>query len=304
MSTNQYVFRGRYFNEEEIRLIQRIVEKHYSKGRKAIARIICESIDWHQPNGRLKIVSCLEALRRMSERGIVNLPSSNLTGGYHPIRLLTSEDVGFSPPEKEITGSVGEMGRISFKLAKPGREEDLWRYLIQSYHYLGYRRVVGRYLKYFVYLGDELVALIGFADGVYHHNLRDRYLGWDREELEERRHLIVNNVRFLILPWVRVKNLGSRILSKAVGVVPLDWERFYGYRPIAFETFVDMERFRGTVYQAANWIPLGITEGKGRRGLNYFFHKKPKVYYLYFLERDYLKTTPVLRHNRTSFVGK
>jgi len=293
VSTNQYIFRGRYFNEEEIRLIQRIVEKYYSEGRKAIARIICERLDWHQPNGRLKIVSCLEALRRMSERGIVNLPSSNPQGGYHPIRLLTSEDVGFSPPEKEITGSLGEMGRISFKLAKPGREEDLWRYLVQSYHYLGYRRVVGRYLKYFVYLGDELVALIGFADGVYHHNLRDRYLGWDREELEEKRHLVVNNFRFLILPWVRVKNLGSRILGCAVKVVPLDWERFYGVRPIAFETFVDMERFRGTVYRAANWVLLGITEGKGRRGLNYFIHKKPKVYYLYFLERDYLKSNPL-----------
>lgn len=148
---------------------------------------------------------------------------------------------------------------------------------------------MGRYLKYFVYLGDELVALIGFADGLYHHNLRDRYLGWDRCELEKGRHLIVNNVRFLILPWVRVKNLGSRILGYAVKVVPLDWERFYGVRPVAFETFVDMERFRGTVYRAANWIPLGITEGKGRRGLNYFSHKKPKLYYLYLLERDYLK---------------
>ena len=285
MNTNQYVFRGRYFNEEEIRLIQSIVEKHYSKGRKAIARIICESIDWHQPNGRLKIVSCLEALRRMSERGIVNLPSSNLTGGYHPIRLLTSEDVGFSPPEKEITGSVGEMGRISFKLAKPGREEGLWRYLIQSYHYLGYRRVVGRYLKYFIYLGDELVGLIGFSDGLYHHHLREGFLGWSRRELEEKRHLVVNNFRFLILPWVRVKNLGSKILGEVVDVLKEDWRRIYGYSPIAIETFVDAEMFSGAVYRASNWICLGKTEGKGRRGMNYFFHGRVRHYYIYPVRR-------------------
>ena len=125
---------------------------------------------------------------------------------------------------------------------------------------------------------------------------------------------MVNNFRFMILPWVRVKDLGSRILGFAVKVAPLDWERFYGVRPIAFETFVEMERFRGTVYRAANWISLGITEGKGRRGLNYFFHKKPKLYYLYLLERDYLppkadppladKSNPLLRHMRRGFVGE
>ncbi len=287
MSTDKYIFRGRCFNEEEISLIKRIVEKYYKEGRKAIARIICEHLNWYQPNGRPKIVSCLEALRRMNEKGILNLPPSNPNGGYRPMRLLSQEDVGFSPPEKEITESSGE---ISFRLANSKKEEDLWRYLIQRYHYLGYRRVVGRYLKYFVYLGDELVALIGFADGLYHHNLRDRYLCWDRKDLEKKRHLVINNVRFLILPWVKVKNLGSRILSFAVKVVPLDWERIYGVKPIAFETFVDMERFKGTVYKAANWVFLGITEGKGRRGLKYFIHNRPKAYYLYLLERDYLKS--------------
>lgn len=145
----------------------------------------------------------------------------------------------FIPPSKEITGSVEGMGRIHFELVRYRDGEQLWRYLIQSYHYLGYRRAIGRYLKYFVYLGNELVALIRFADGVYNHHLRDGYLGWDREELEEKRHLVVNNFRFLILPWVRVENLGSRILSEAQRVVPFDWERLYGFRPLYFKTFVD-----------------------------------------------------------------
>lgn len=177
MSANQYVFRGRYFYEDEIRLIQRISEKYYSEGRKAISKIICERLDWHQPNGRLKIVSCLEALRRMENLGILNLPPPNPRGGYHPIKLLSLKDVRFIPSSKEITGSVEGMGRIHFELVRYRDGEQLWRYLIQSYHYLGYRRDIGRYLKYFVYLGNELVALIGFADGVYHNHLRDRYLG-------------------------------------------------------------------------------------------------------------------------------
>lgn len=91
---------------------------------------------------------------------------------------------------------------------------------------------------------------------------------------------MVNNFRFLILPWVRVENLGSRILSEAQRVVLFDWERLYGFRSLYFETFVDGERFRRTVYRAANWLLLGMTEGKGRKGLNYFFHGRPPQYYL------------------------
>lgn len=191
----------------------------------------------------------------------------------------------FIPPQKEITGSVKEIGRMHFELASGRKEELLWRYLIQRYHYLGYKRVVGRYLKYFVYLGSELVAVIGFADGVYHHHLRDRYLGWDNCELRQKRDLVVNNIRFLILPWAKVRNLGSKVLSEAARVVPKDWERVYGYHPIAFETFVDSDLFKGTVYKAANWIYLGLTEGKGRQGLNYFFHGRHRHYYLYLLKR-------------------
>lgn len=285
MSTNQYIFRGRYFNEEEIRLIREIIERHYSKGRKAISRIICEILDWRQKNGRLKIVSCLEALRRMDDLGLLNLPPKNPQGGYRPMRLLSQEEVGFKPPEGEISGSVGSMGRIHFKLVEGIKEERLWRYLVQSYHYLGYRRVVGRYLKYFIYLGDELVGLIGFSDGVYHHHLRDSFLGWTRRQLEERRHLVVNNFRFLILPWVRVKNLGSKILAEVVDVLREDWRRIYGYSPIAIETFVDADRFSGAVYRASNWFYLGKTEGKGRRGMNYFFHGSVRHYYIYLMKR-------------------
>lgn len=287
MGNPKYIFRGRYFKEEEIRLIKELIKGHWSKGRKNISKIICERLDWRQQNGRLKVISCLEALRRMCKLGLVKLPPPNPRGGYRPIKLLSAEDVGFRCPDREITGSVEGLGSLHFELTKDRKREQLWRYLIQTYHYLGYKRVVGRYLKYFVYLGNELVSVIGFADGVYHHHLRDRYLGWDRRKLEEKRHTIVNNVRFLILPWVKVKNLGSKLLGESVKVMTEDWNRLYGYLPIAIETFVDEERFKGTVYKAANWISLGITKGKGRRGLNYFFHGRRRRYYIYLKKRGY-----------------
>ena len=147
MNVNTYVFRGRLFKEEEIRFIQKIIEKNYSKGRKAIARIICEALDWRQHNGRLKIVSCLEALRRMESVGLIRLPPQSPQGGYRPMKLISQAEVGFRAPEEKITGSVENMGKLHFELVKTKDKEKLWRYLVQRYHYLGYRRIVGRYLK-------------------------------------------------------------------------------------------------------------------------------------------------------------
>ena len=205
------------------------------------------------------------------------------------------------------------------------------KWVLDKYHYLGYKRIVGQYLKYFVYLnlnnldlksiessvslqmykrpertecfnlfddinaGNKnvvvdnnknnnnkiLVALIGFGNGIYHHHLRDRWIGWDNDTLKRNRHLIVNNVRFLILPWIKIKNLGSKILSEIVRVLPSDWEKRYGFRPLLLETFVDKEKFIGTVYKASNWTLLGETSGEGRRGLNYFYHGFIKQYYVY-----------------------
>jgi hypothetical protein len=106
--------------------------------------------------GRLKVVSCLEALRRMYNLGVLELPLANPHGGYHPIELLSAEDVGFVDPKREIVGSVWRMGSIHFELVNGKKKERLWRYLIRAYHYLGYRRGVGRYLKYLVYLDEQL----------------------------------------------------------------------------------------------------------------------------------------------------
>jgi len=286
MQLQKYLFRGRYFTEEEIELIREIIMEHKFEGRTKIAIIVCEKLGWRQINGRLKKVSCLEALRRMQERGLIQLPENNSLGGYRKMKLLQKDEVDFNEPQREIEGIIKSTARLRFELVKGKKEEKLWRYLIQCYHYLGYKRLVGRKLKYFIYLDDELIALIGFSDGIYHHHLRDRWLGWNRETLEKRRHLIINNVRFLILPWVKIKNLGSRILSQAALVVPEDWERLHGYRPLLMETFVDRQRFKGTVYKAANWLFIGRTEGKGRSGRRYFFHGCIRDYYIYPLDKD------------------
>jgi len=287
MGQNGYIFRARHFTQEEIQLVKEIVQDYWSKGRFRIAQIICERLDWRQLNGRLKETACLEALRKMEKQGLLNLPPSGPCGGYRKIKPLSSQEVRlFQKPMKVRTTSLKTLDKPYFAPAQDREEKKLWRYFIQQYHYLGYQRLVGRHLQYFVYLAGNLVALLGFADGIYHHHLRDNWIGWDKQAQQNNRHLVVNNCRFLILPWVKIKNLASRILSLAVKIMPLDWQAKYGYRPLLVETFVECDKFKGTCYKAANWIYLGKTLGKGRCGARYFYHGRIRDYYVYPLARD------------------
>ena len=94
---------------------------------------------------------------------------------------------------------------------------------------------------------------------------RERFIGWQEDERQRNLQLVVNNARFLILPWIQSKGLASKILSLIQRQLPNDWLARYGYRPVLLETFVETPRHRGTCYQAANWIKVGQTTGRGKK---------------------------------------
>lgn len=284
----EYTFRGRKWSITEIEIIKRIIGQETT--RRKISKRVCEDINWRQANGQLKDAACREVLRRMDERGIINLP---------PLIRRSSGGRGIRPrekwrdtfPEENIPaeGDIQDLGKINLKVANKGTLRNLWEYLIDKYHYLGYRRPIGASVKYLIYSSERLIGCIGFAASVLKLNLRDKWIGWSIEEREKNLHLVINNVRFLILPWVKVKNLATKLLSMASKDVQKDWEAFYGYRPVLIETFVDIGKFIGTSYKAANWIYLGRTIGKGRTGMNYYVHNRPKDVYAYPLRRNFLR---------------
>jgi len=116
---------------------------------------------------------------------------------------------------------------------------------------------------------------------------RDQWIGWNGEQRAQNLQLVVNNSRFLILPWVRVRGLASKILGHCARQLPSDWELRYGCRPLLLETLVDARRFRGTCYRAANWILVGQTQGRGRMDREHRAHGlAPKDIYLYPLCSD------------------
>jgi hypothetical protein len=142
--------------------------------------------------------------------------------------------------------------------------EALWNEYVERYHFLKFGVVVGPRIKYFVKLRGEPVACLSFGGAAWKVAPRERWIGWTSEERTRNLRLIVNNTRFLVFPWIQVKNLASRLLALAARRLPADWEQQYGYRPLLLETFVHSERHAGTCYKAANWICVGETKGRGR----------------------------------------
>jgi len=172
-----------------------------------------------------------------------------------------------------------------------GTREDssLWNELIERYHYLGYKSLTGAQVRYLVFSGSDLLAALGFGAAAWALASRDRFIGWTAQQRQQNLYLIVNNARFLILPWVSCHNLASRILGGIVKRLPNDWQNRYGYRPVLLETFVEQGRFRGTCYRAANWIYVGQTKGRGKLDRQNRYALPVKDIFLYPIHKHFRK---------------
>ena len=156
---------------------------------------------------------------------------------------------------------------------------------MDRYHYLGYTRPFGYHLRYFILdkRGRKLGALL-FEASSAKLPCRDEWIGWTESSHKKHRDLVVNNSRFLIFPWVQVKNLASKVLSTASRQLIEDWQTYYNFKPVLLETYVDLSKYNATCYRAANWIYLGKT--KGRKPSKNAQGKAQKGVYIYPLTKD------------------
>ena len=257
-------------------------------GRTETSRTVCELLEWKRANGRLKNHECRLLLERLEEQGWLKLPPVRDLGGRGTRRVVATCQ---SEPESELQGSVGGFLPLGLEVvgAGPEGQSRLWRELIERYHYLHCRVPVGANLRYVVRserCPQRVLACMLWTSAAWKMAARDRWISWSDQQ---RRPLpfIVNNSRFLILPWIRIQGLASTILSLCARQLPKDWEQRYGYRPVLLETLVEATRFRGTCYRAANWIGLGRTQGRGRMDRHHLLHDHaPKDIYIYPLRRD------------------
>jgi hypothetical protein len=250
---------GREFSDEEIEWIRDLVDRERGISRSKLSERFCAEFGWRKPDGGLKAMSCRVAMLRMERDGLIRLPPPLVR--YRTIGRRVQGSL-FTAPQPQICKPAGGFDlRLEIVTC---RSSPLWNEFIALYHYLGYTPLPGAQLRYFVKDRDETVALLGFGAAAWKVEARDRYIGWDAETRNRQLRFIVNNARFLVLPWVRSKNLCSRILSLVARRIPKDWQERYGYGPVLLETFVDKARFSGTCYKAAGWTCVGQTKGRGK----------------------------------------
>ena len=276
---------GKEFTPEDVQWIRVMIKENPHKNRTNISYQVCEEFNWYKPDGKLKDMSCRVALLRMEKDGIIKLPppQKGNGNGKHCIEHTPRTESG-----APVTSSAGKLPELSISLVQTKQMSSLWNEYIDRYHYLGYKPLPGAQLRYIVYSGQTILALLGFGAAAWKVASRDQFIGWTQEKRIRSLHLVVNNARFLILPWVRSFNLASKILGMISKRLPSDWEDHYCYRPVLLETFVECNRFSGgACYKAANWEYVGMTQGRGKLDQKHEAKLSQKHIFLYPLAKQF-----------------
>jgi hypothetical protein len=280
----EVTFCGRRFTAREVELMRVVARDYVGLGVTEIARTICELLEWTRPNGRLKNHECRQLLERLADEGVLTLPALRDLGGRGPRRVNLSQPR--SEPEL-VECAARECEPLELVVVEGESESRRWREQVERHHYLGCPVPFGANLRYWVRNHDRELACLLWTSPAWKMQTRDAWIGWSDEQRRRNLQRIVNQGRFLILPWVQVKGLASKILALSARQMPNDWQTRYGYRPLLLETLVDTERFRGTCYRAANWLHVGKTAGRGRMDRGHQNHGQAvKDIYLYPLVRD------------------
>jgi hypothetical protein len=277
-------FCGRMFRPGELELMRQTAREFSALGVTEIARTVCELLEWKRPSGGLKNHECRQLLERLQTEGFLELPGLRNLGGRGPRRADISESYCEPVP---VECAASECEPLELVLVESQTESRRWREQVERYHYLGCRVPFGAHLRYWACHGGRELACLLWTSPAWKMQARDEWIGWNDEQRRSNLQSIVNHGRFLVLPWVRIKGLASKVLALSARQMPRDWQTRYGYRPLLLETLVDAARFRGTCYRAANWIQVGQTAGRGRMDREHKAHGQAiKDIYVYPLVRD------------------
>jgi len=275
---------GKPFGRECLTAVWEEIGRAKPNNRAEIARRVCKRLGWKSPGGRYQYMSARVALLKLYRAGHIELPPPTRGNGNG----CELRPTGVSLPALcPVCLPVHKLKGLTLQLVENPQQSALYNSLMDRYHYLGYSPMAGAQVRFLFRWEGGLLGAIGFGASAWKLAPRDRFIGWEPSVREKNLHLIVNNSRFLILPWVHSKNLASKILAICARHIPKDFLRLYGYCPVLLETFVERGRFRGDCYRAANWGCVGQTQGRGKKHR----YKTPGVpvkdIWLYPLRRDF-----------------
>jgi hypothetical protein len=280
---------GRRISGAEIAEIEGLIASHPQWSRWQLSRVLAERWNWYAASGQLKDMAARTLLLKLQDRGLITLPARRKAPT--PRRLDPGPDLFEGLAPEPVVGSVSCLRPLQIQVVGP-KDPDYWRFerYLRQHHYLGHRGPVGENLAYLIgsRTGVDLACLL-FGAAAWQCASRDRWIGWSAQQRAQGLSFIANNSRFLILPWVAVPHLASHLLAQVAQRIAGDWQRRYGHPIYLLETFVQQDRFRGTCYQAANWIQVGQTTGRTRQNQRHrdnAVHAPVKDIYLYPLTCD------------------
>lgn len=278
------IYCARDFSVEDIQTIRDLIAQDQRLQRSALSRKLCQLWGWTKPNGELKDMTCRVALLRMQADGLIELPPSRI--GVVRKRAHFPSTCA-SDAQTPIRQPVHELPRVTLQVVSGKSTSLLWNEYVARYHYLGYAAMSGSQIRYNVFAGEQLVACISFCACAWKLKDRERFIGWSEQERQKNLQLVINNARFLVLPWIQSKGLASKILALAARQLPKDWKHRYGFEPVLLETFVEYERHKGTCYKAANWVNVGRTAGRGKKSTSHKVLIPAKDIWLYPLRKNF-----------------
>ncbi len=279
-------YHGRDFSADEMALLRALIAGPPALNRHALSKEFCRRIGWFKADGGLKDMMARVVMLAMHKDGLIELPPPKWP---RPPRRPATFGPDTEPPLLPPPDTLQAVRPLSLRpIVGYSRKGKLWNEYVARYHYLGYTTLVGAQMRYAVHAHDGTpLAMLGFSTAAWTLAPRDRFIGWSRQMREKNLPLVVDNPRFLILPWVHIPNLGSHILALVRQRLPGDWTARYGNNPVLIETFVETPRYTGAVYRASGWIRVGPTQGRGRYDTKNRYDKPKKDIWLRPLRKDW-----------------
>jgi len=275
---------GRGITHQEIKEVGETVKTFSNLSRTELILTICENLNWRTASGSNKFDACQKMLEKLEGNKFLKLPGKRIQVKPKQAKIVLSSKTESEPAFKKIDGGFRN---ISVEFTSTKKDIQLWNEYMFRYHYLGYSKPFGYVMRYFVKNGDKILGCLLFSGAAKSMMVRDKWIGWTTNQRLQNLAWVVNNSRFLIFPWVHIKNLASHALGKVSRRIQNDWQKKWGFQPVLMETFVDPEFYHGICYQASSWEDIGMTTGQGliRKGKTY--KTTPKKIYMKPLVKDF-----------------
>ena len=276
---------GRELSPEDLGSIRQLIGEHPDWSRWRLSKALCDAWDWRNAAGLPKDMAARSLLLKLQERGHIQLPARRQTPASRMRQTRVEPLQCDESPIASTLGSLGSLQIAEVSQDRCGRQQVAAA--LRQFHYLGFGGAVGENLQYTVCDPQKrLLACLVFGSAAWKCQSRDAHIGWTVDQRHRNLCFLTNNTRFLILPWVKVPSLASWTLSRVLRRLSRDWQTKYGHPIHCVETFVEKDRFRGTAYQAANWVGVGETTGRTRQDRDRSIQAPVKDVYLYPIHRN------------------